>query len=99
MQHIQLVHREKIDVLLDFSDSEEMACDVEHRSAPGESRLIHDRECGYWPDAACDTNLRFDVHRQELSDCLYPTKESSRCAGDQPYRIGGHSEPVALFPE
>ena len=83
--------RENVGVVLHFSDCEEVACDVEHRSAPGEPGLIHDSKRGYWPDAAGDTNLRFDVGGQKLPDRLYATKESSWSAGDEAHRIGRHN--------
>ena len=42
VQHVELVEREQVDVLLHLVDGEEVARDVEHRAAPGEARMIGD---------------------------------------------------------
>src|SRR5678809_699919 len=40
MQHVHLVKREEIDVLIDLVRSEEMACDIEHGASPCETGPI-----------------------------------------------------------
>jgi hypothetical protein len=97
VQHVQLVQREDVDVLLDLSHREEVAGDVEHRAAPGEARLVDDPECGDRPVDTVKTHIRFDVGRQQLPYGLNAAEQAGRPVGDEADGVARHIELVTFL--
>ncbi len=64
VQHVQLVQREDVEVLLHFPHREEVTADVEHGAAVGEARLICNAERGNAPVVTLLPHLRFNVGGQ-----------------------------------
>jgi hypothetical protein len=96
VKNVELVHREQIDVLLDFVDAEKVSCDVQHRSTPSESRLVDDANGRNRPGDRRDRHVRLDRGRQQLSKRLYAVEESSRLPAHDAHRVAGHQNLVTL---
>ena len=96
VQHVHLVEREHVDVLLDLFDGEEVARNIEHRTSPGETRRVDNCLRWYLPGTPLASHLRFDIGGQQLSDGLNSVKQSGRAIGDEPHGIRGDGETVSF---
>ena len=99
MQHVHLIQRQQIDVLLDLFHSEEVSGDVQHGAAPGEPRVIDDILRRDLPGAALAAHIGFDILWQQLPDRLNPVKKSGGAIGDETHRVGGDGQRVAFLTE
>ena len=98
VQHVDLVEREHVDVLLHFARGEKVARHVEHRAAPREARMIRDGDGGNLPRPGI-YDLRFDLRRQELAQRLDAVKHARGCGADDAHRVTRHRQVVTLGAE
>jgi len=92
---VDLVVGEEIDVRLDVLHAEEVARDVEHRSAPCEAREIVNRAGCNVPGAGRRGRV-LDGRRQELTDRLQATEHAGGLVGREPHLVGADREVVSL---
>src|ERR1700680_4482932 len=97
VEHIELVQREDVDVLLDLFHGEEVAGHVEDRAAIREARMVYDRESLDRPVVTVESNVRFEVGREELPDRLSAAKQSGWSIRDEANRVARHTPFIALL--
>jgi hypothetical protein len=72
VKRVQFVKRHQIQNLLHFLLREKMAADIQHETAPGESRLVFNFDAGYLPSHVRNADHRKYFRRQQFcsSDCV-----------------------------
>src|SRR5215470_10649239 len=88
VQDVQLNGRHGINIPLDDVERDEMAADVDHQAAPGETRLVFD----------VDGRRSKTVRRRldELKEGLEPVKHAERVWGGKRRARGGNVEGIAF---
>ena len=98
VQHVELQHRDAVEVVEHVVDREEVAGDVEHRAAVGEARLVGDGCAGtVQPPAGCCRVIRSpDLGRQQLPQRLRAPEQPGGRVGADAHAVGAALERVAL---
>lgn len=97
MEDVHLVEGDLVDVALHVRDAEEVAADVEHGSAPGESRAIDDRAPRHCAPPGSSVGL--DGGGEQLAQALSAVEQPRGSPGPDRHPLGGDGEDVCLIPD
>ena len=99
MEDVELVEREKIEVLEDELLRHEVPADVEMAPAPAETRPVLDLEGRDLPRCTGDRRAAEDRRRQQLPQRLRAVKDAGRLERADRGFIGADGEAIALVTE
>src|SRR5207249_3970914 len=99
VEHIELVKREKIEVLEDELLRHEVPPHVEMAPAPSEARPILDLKRRYRPGRSGNRGAPVNVGREELAQCLRAVAYPGRFGSADRDLVSGDGEAIALFAE